>query len=485
MPIKGKLNVKEMLEKSKQKEDEKSNQNKKIASEAAGIKSFNLNTKTKAFAMNQAMKRASGTGSDEVAIKNMLHHDVSYNQETDAGGELKLPNVRKMIQQKQVDGEIGEDLIELRKLVAFTQCQMQLQVAKGQFNGVGNLPMFKKSLKPWLKEKGYESDLFETWIPHLNTAFYFDEVRIDPFIERHFGTYNMKAKSERINHLLGKLEGRRQEETDTYSPQTQSSTFVDFAASDNVVHTEIYSNLLQDADPNAFNTLMNSIVEGLGIAREKAILYGDDTRLDPETGHLGDDHMDSDIAGGSKHLFPKSWKGLRKLALGNSAHGVALDHGGGTLDKSIFQDLIRAMPIFARNKNECMWVMSTSTKRAIDTGIIAELLNHDYVARGLIETGERNTLFGIPIYEAMYMREDLGDSGVFAPDSNKTTIMLVNKRRFFMGIRAPIRLWASPSLPNVDKLMMTGKERISFAGAKQSDVEKSIAISYNVGTLGE
>ena len=485
MPI-NRLDIKGLKAKAKsQKESdlEKSKVNKLTAAEAG--KNFSIQTDTKAAKINRAASRATGHSQPEQALKSFLHTNSGYNDKTDLPSEQSMVNIKSLVDTKRLEGETAEDLLELKKYTAFCQMQMQLQLGKGVFTGVENLPLFQKSFKPWLKEKGYESSLFETWIPQLNTAFFFDEIRIDPFIEKFFGTYNMKARSERINHLLGTLEGRRQEETDTYTPQVQSSTFIDFAAQDNVVHTEIYSNLLQDADPNAFNDLMNKIVEGLGIAREKAILYGDDSRLDPVTGFQGDAHMDSDIAAGDRFQAVTFWKGLRKLALDNSSNGVCLDHGGGSIDKSIFQDLIRAMPILAKHKSDCMWVMSTATKRAIDSGIIAELLNHDYVARGLIETGERNTLFGIPIYETMYMREDLGASGVYAADSNQTSLILVNKKRFFCATRSPIRLWASPALPNVDKLMMTGKERISFAGAKQSATEKAVALGYNIGTLGE
>jgi hypothetical protein len=481
MPF-NKLNIEELKTKALKTQ---SDNNKSVATKAGLPSGTILNSNTKAHHIQKSLQRVSGQTDAREALKSILHSNIPVHGVDDMGGENRSKSIRELVRNKSIDAELGEDMIEMKKLVAFTQLQIQMQQAKGQFVGMEGVPMYQKTLKPWLEEKSFESSMFETWIPTLNTSFYFDEVRIDPGIEQFFGTYTMKAKEERVNTLLGKLKGRLQLETDTYGSQGLTSSSINFSAQDNVAHTQVYSNLLQDSDPNAFNNQLSSIVEGLAIARECAIINGDDTRAVAGAGHQGDAHFDIDTAALGRFEFEKAFKGLRKLAYANSANGVLVNHGGGVIDKSIFQSLIRSMPIFVKNKAECLWVVSTSMKRLIDSGVIAELLSTEFISRGLIETGERGTLFGIPFYESQYMRDDLGASGVYEAASTQTSIILVNRKRFFMGMRSPVRLWATPSLANQDLLMMTGKERISFAGATQSATEKSIALGRNISSLGE
>jgi hypothetical protein len=121
-------------------------------------------------------------------------------------------------------------------------------------------------------------------------------------------------------------------------------------------------------------------------------------------------------------------------------------------------------------------------RNRIVTGGIPELLTmHDVGGYATILTGVLPPkLMGIEPYTSEWVREDVNNAGVYAAVQVLTTALLVKKSRFVIGQRAPIRIWATPSLASSDKMLLSAKERFTFGAVPQSASELSIVVGYNI-----
>jgi hypothetical protein len=136
----------------------------------------------------------------------------------------------------------------------------------------------------------------------------------------------------------------------------------------------------------------------------------------------------------------------------------------------------------AKEKGDLVWILGPAVSNRIVTGAVPELLTLDtFGPSATILTGNVPRIFGVEPYESEWVREDVNASGVYAAVQVLTTALLVKKSRFVVGQRAPIKIWATPSLANQDKMLLTAKERFTFGGVSQAVTnERSAVIGYNI-----
>jgi hypothetical protein len=254
----------------------------------------------------------------------------------------------------------------------------------------------------------------------------------------------------------------------------QSNTQANYliAAKDNVVHTELSQDLNQDSAPAIIDKIRKEI--GLGVARseERAYLDGDDSNT----------HMDADVTASTD--FRKAWKGIRKRALDNSGNGSVYDHNGDAPSKQMFDNMLAKMGKFGSEKGDLAWILGSFVETKLVTGAIPELFTaFAFGSPASNVTGQVPPVYGIKPVTSEWVREDLAATGVYTVSGQtKTWVGLVKKSRCMRHLRAPIRVWAAPSLPSSDKMLMTGKKRHTFSAITQSATEKSLIIGINVET---
>jgi hypothetical protein len=82
---------------------------------------------------------------------------------------------------------------------------------------------------------------------------------------------------------------------------------------------------------------------------------------------------------------------------------------------------------------------------------------------------------------SQYQREDLNSLGKYdGVTKTFTTVALVKKSRFLNYVRQATRMWAAPSHPSSDELLMTAKTRHSWGGNPQTAAEIGIVLAVNV-----
>lgn len=325
--------------------------------------------------------------------------------------------------------------------------------------------------------KAFNITDFSNWIPQAQARFYFDEYTLPYILADEFDTQPMDSATLYVPGILGQLEGKEEGDDATFTEQSNTQSGFTVYARSNVVHTKITEDLQADSAPAIIDKLRREVLAGNARAYERALINGDTTGSP-----RGASHMDSDIAAASKH-FSKAFKGLRKKAFDNTANGVVYDHGGDSPSKALFAELLKRMGNMSSEKSDLLWVLGSSLSTDLVTGAIPELFTaFAFGSTASNVTGAVPPVFGVRGVESQYIREDLNASGVYEAAQTKTCLLLVKKSRFMNFLRSGLKVWAAPSLPSSDLMLMSSKIRHSFEGNPQGALEKAVTMGINIAT---
>ena len=342
-------------------------------------------------------------------------------------------------------------------------------------------PIFKNVVLPMCK--AFNVTDFSDWIDQAQARFFFEEYEIPLILADQFDSLPMDAPSVRVPGALGKSEGTLESCSAIFTPKslTQSSYLVE--SQNNVCHTEICTDLMDDSAPAIIDKIRREVLMGVARSYERAILDGVPT---------GTTHIDDDTEAGAANLFSKAFSGLRHRAfLAEAALGagsIIHDNANDTLNKDTFAELLKKLKCQGADKTDLIYIMGCTGSNDLVTGAIPELFtafNFGSIASNV--TGEVPPVFGIKVIESEKVREDLeADGKADNPTVGTTTYMLlVQKSRYNNWIRQAVRVWAAPSLPSSDFMLMTAKARHSFAGVPMGagNPERNVAMAINIKTV--
>lgn len=329
--------------------------------------------------------------------------------------------------------------------------------------------------------KAFNVTDWSNWIDTVQARFYFEEFEIPHILADQFDSLPMSSSLMRVPGCLGLLEGQLESDDATFTAQTQTQASYTVESKNNVVHVIVTQDLLDDSSPAIMDKLRRSVVNGVRRAYERAILDGVKS---PTV------HFDADKAALPK-TFCKAFDGLRKRAFDNevatgSLEKIVFNHND-TPNKALFSKLLKKMGNFGVEKSNLVYIMGTTVEHDLVTGAIPELFTA-FAFGGLASnvTGQVPPVFGIKGVTSELVREDLDTTGT-APAvpvaTDRTYMLLVDKTRFMNHIRQATRVWAAPSLPSSDQLLMSAKARHVFGGVPQSADEKSVVMAINVKTV--
>jgi len=217
------------------------------------------------------------------------------------------------------------------------------------------------------------------------------------------------------------------------------------------------------------------IIESQARSIESAILQGDSSNT----------HMDSDVTAADDAR--KAWKGLRKIALDASS---TVDFTGAGVTKAGLDAMRKKMSKYGVNPNELVYICGPSA--------YSQMLNIDEVtsvdkigSAASMLTGALSMYRGSPVVVSEFVREDLSDAAVYdGTTTNRTFLLLVNAKRFYMGQRAPIRVMVKQDArPEYDRWQLVSYQRAAFVGHKQAgeslagggtSAERSVVIGIDV-----
>lgn len=329
----------------------------------------------------------------------------------------------------------------------------------------------KQVLAPKLKAFGSTiSGGGDEWVPTMVSAQFLEEFELDRQVVDQFRSINMPSSPYDVPVQTDVTVARKQVESCDPADNISGASFgtgkITMQATKLVEHMCLPEELNEDAAPQILALVRGEVTEAQGRAWETAILNGDDTGP----------HMDADVL--SAEDARKSWKGLRKLAVANSA---TVNFGAAAVTTTNLRALRTLMGKYGVSERNLAWIVSSK--------IYQQFLNlpevttvEKFGAMATILRGSLAALDGIPIIISEFARDDLAATGVnTAPGDVLSCVMLVNRSRFYWGVRRPIRVRASidPTPPG-DRWLLASWWRGDFKGHAQSASEKSVVLGRNV-----
>lgn len=439
---------------------------KKILEEAKAKKDAQKVITDSAPAYNKGITNAVTMAPTQYGMKSMLHVLGSGHDDNNC-----MPSVNLLSKSapRSIDIEVRLALLDLKKHIHSAMIQASLISRQtGTSVDIKNVPYYRYHVEPLLK--AYNVSDFNDWIPTLNTRFYFEELEIDPGLSSLFPQHTMASAIQNVPTVSGRLMGKLESDTASFSTQSETDGKIQLSTANNVAHVQITEDLISDSDPNVFDRLREQVAKGIVRSIDNAILNGDTTSS----------HMDSDVTDATD--FRKAWKGLRKLSLDNS--GSVYNHAGARPNFTLFQEMYKLSGKARYDKADCLWLLGLSVEGDAVSGKIPEILTVEKAgSNATLFSGVLPSILGIRPIITQWMREDLTANAVYGSASTLTVAHLIKLSGFLFGVRSPLRIWAAPSLPSSDLMLMTGKHRIAFGAAPQTSTDKWVVTGRNIATV--
>jgi HK97 family phage major capsid protein len=331
----------------------------------------------------------------------------------------------------------------------------------------------KNILAPKLKAFGSTvSGAGDEWVPTGISASYIEEYQLEHQVARQFRQINMPTDPYDLPVQKDVTEARIQAEG---SGLTGANFGTDKIRLDAIKLTEFMvlpEELNEDSAPDILGLVRSEVIEAQIRAVEQAIINGDSDGT----------HQDYDTHNGAANLAAKAWDGLIKLGMANSANGGNKDFSGAAVDVTKLRDMRTKMKKYGVNPRELVWLVSTKVYNQF-LGLSDVTTVEKFGPMATILQGALAALDGIPIVISEYMRDNVAATGfnTMAGPNTFSRIALVNKQRFFFGVRRPIRVKAvmDPTPPN-DQWLLCSWWRGDFKGHAQSATEISVVTGYNI-----
>lgn len=307
------------------------------------------------------------------------------------------------------------------------------------------------------------------WIETMLSSSYVEEYQLEKKVADLFQEIPMPSNPFKMNVAKDGTTAKIVAENSTATEQNFGTDSITFDAANKLVELYNLPEELNEDSAVQFLTLGRTMVLDSQLrALETAIINGDTTGT----------HMDSNVIAASDAR--KTWKGLRKLALQNTANGVCVDFNG-ALSEIKLDDMIEAMDKFSYNPREVVMIISMKLYHQMKA--LPNVLTVDKMGQlATILSGVLMAYKGLGIVASEYLPINLNASGVYdGVTTSKGGILLVNKTRFFLGRRRPIRIRiAADTRAEYDRYQLVSYQRTDFVGHAQSATEKSVAYGYNI-----
>jgi HK97 family phage major capsid protein len=311
----------------------------------------------------------------------------------------------------------------------------------------------------------------DEWVPTIVSSQYIEEFELDRNVASQFKQISMPSSPFDIpvqnSVTVARLQAESCDPADNIAAANFGTSKITLNAKKLVEYMCLPEELNEDSAPQILALTRSEVSEAQARAWESAILNGDDSVT----------HMDADVT--ASEDARKSWKGLRKLALDNSA---TKDFGGSALTTSNLRDMRTLMGKFGVNERNLVWVVSSKGyQQMLNLPEVTSVEKFGPMAT--ILRGALAALDGIPIVISEYIRDDLDATGVnTAPSDAFSAVQLVNRTRFMWGVRRPMRVRATmdPTPPG-DRWLMASWWRGDFKGLPQSAAETSVTLGINIG----
>lgn len=327
----------------------------------------------------------------------------------------------------------------------------------------------KEELIPMLK--AFNTTDFGNWLPETVTSAYIDEFELEKMVPGLFREIRMNTNPFNLSVKTSNTTAKIATEGAALAADSFDVGRVVFDTNKISEHFPISTELDEDSAPPVLRIAREELIESQIRAITEICLNGDDSGT----------HMDNDTDVGAANLAQKAAKGLRKLALDNSANGSVVDFSAAGVTVAKLDEMRTAMGKFGVNVRDLAYVASPSLYHQMVN--LAEVSSIDQIGNNAtLLTGSLAFFRGVEIIIAEQVREDVDATGVNSVAGPNTfgCLYLVNKRRFMHGIRRPISVRVMMDTADQDRFLLNSIQRYDFKGHAQDAGEVSSVLGVNV-----
>ena len=310
----------------------------------------------------------------------------------------------------------------------------------------------------------------DEWVPTLSASTFVPEFELEFMLESRMKQVSMLSNPYDMPIQSSVTKARKIAENTQATATNFGTNKIQFSAVKSVEYYVLPEELSEDSAPDILSVARDEVVRAQIRAIEAAIINGDDDGA----------HIDSDTQALGADVAEKFWKGLRRQALANGANGATTDFGNAVVSAALLRTLRARMGKFGVNPLDLILLAGPSAA--------AQLQSLDQVATvdkfgpmATILKGVLSAYQGIPIITSPYMREDLNATAVYDGITfNRAGLILLNKNRWYVGTRRPIKVKIQPDMVDQDRMLMASYQRKDFKGQTQSATEVSVSYGYNI-----
>lgn len=321
----------------------------------------------------------------------------------------------------------------------------------------------------------------DEWVPTMIAESYIDEYNLDRKVSGLFSEIRMPSNPYQypvlsngaIATILG--EGSQKAAKDQFT--TSAITFSAVKLSNQY---ELPEELQEDSAVDVMRVIRQELLEGQAKAEEIAILEGDTTALHQHTNTQIPGMSGTPAADSPERAF----MGLRKRARAGS---LTVDGGGAVASEALLSSLRQKLGKFGVNPSELALICGVrGYNELMDLDDVRTL--EQYGSQATVLQGELAKINGIPVIVSEWLREDTdatGINGAVSGNNIKASMIMVNRKRFFCGLRRAVQVKVENYRTAFDTWDAVSFSRKAFEGVLKADgsnaaAESSVALLYNL-----
>ena len=380
---------------------------------------------------------------------------------------------------KHIPEELKHEVIQLKQTVDSARAIAVMYYGGkpdrvGRNEGEDKIQNLKKELEasPFGREvmlpmtKAYTTGANADWINEITASSYLAEFELQRKVTGLFKDVPMQSNPYHHPTQDGTTEARIIDENATMTSATFPTGQLTFDSTKLGQFAVVPEEMTEDSAPAILPVVRDDVVQAQERAYEQAIINGnaaDTVAIPADSARL-------------------AWDGLRKLATDNSANGGTYDFSG-TLDDAGLKAMKKQGGKYTVNPMALAWIASPSAYHqmvGLEVFSTAEKFG-DRLFTNL--TGVLGAALGIPVIISEYLLENMTPAGIEdGVTETHTGLLLVNRQRFFVGTRRPIKVRVVADLPQNDRWLMSSYSRKDFQGRVQSASETSVIYGVNIAS---
>lgn len=327
------------------------------------------------------------------------------------------------------------------------------------------------------------------WIPTIVADSYIDEFNLERKVSGLFLEVKMPSNPYKWPVLSAGAIARRTGVATATGKQTfNTDKTIQFDAEKLASRYELPEELNEDSAPDVIKAIRQELMEGQEKALEIAILEGDTQGDLHHFSQLPDVANGTLISAIAAETPETAFAGIRSRLVAATLALSSVDAGGNAISETELSGARGKMGKFGVDPSQC--VILTGSKvynQMIQLDDVRTI--EQYGGQATVLSGELAKYEGMPVIVSEYMREDLGAAGVntsVVGNNTKGSVFIVNRKRWFLGLRRAIQIKVENNKTELDVLDLVSFSRRAFQAVLKADgsnyaAESSAAMVYNIG----